>query len=83
MLRGSRTRLAALLLRLAGLRDEHRQEPATIDATQSELAAIANLARSVVSTLLLDMERDGAIHLRRAAVEVLDAEYLRRHARPR
>ena len=83
MLRGSRTRLAALLLRLAGLREDHPPDPATIDATQSEIAAIANLARSVVSTWLLKMERDGAVHLKRAAVEILDAEYLRRHARPR
>lgn len=76
MLRGSRERLAALLARLAGLRDAHPPSSPIVDATQSELAAIANLSRSVVSALLLDMERDGVVRLRRAGVEIVDAERL-------
>jgi CRP-like cAMP-binding protein len=76
MLRGSRERLAALLARMAGLREAHPPIPPIIDATQSEIAAIANLSRAVVSRLLLEMERDGVVRLRRAGVEVLDAERL-------
>ncbi|HKK35847.1 MAG TPA: Crp/Fnr family transcriptional regulator [Paracoccaceae bacterium] len=76
MLRGSRERLAALLARLAGLRDAHPPVPLVIDATQGEIAAIANLSRSVVSSLLLKMELDGLVRLRRASVEILDVERL-------
>lgn len=83
MLRGSRERLAALLARLAGLRDAWPPEPAMVDATQSELAAIANLSRSVVAALLPEMERDGVIKLRRASVEIVDAARLLRIAAAR
>lgn len=76
MLRGSRERLAALLVRLAGLRDAHPPAPAVVDATQSEIAAMANLSRSVVSSLLLKMELEGAVRLRRAEVEIVDPERL-------
>ena len=83
MLRGSRTRLAALLLRLAGLREEHPPDPPIIDATQSEIASIANLSRSVVSELLLEMERRGCIHLKRGAIQVFDPKGLTQLAEPR
>lgn len=76
MLRGSRQRLAALLARLGGLRDDHRQVPAVVDATQGEIAAIANLSRGVVSRLLLEMEQEGLLQLRRAGVEILDPDRL-------
>ena len=72
MLRGSRQRLAALLARLGGLRDDHRPVPAIVDATQGEIGAIANLSRGVVSRLLLEMEQEGLVHIRRASVEILD-----------
>lgn len=80
MLRGSRERLTALLARLAGLRDAHPPARPMVDATQSEIAAIANLSRGVVSALLLDMERAGLVSLRRAGVEILDAGQLLRAA---
>ena len=78
MLRGSRQRLAALLARLGGLRDDHHPAPAVVDATQGEIGAIANLSRGVVSRLLLEMEQDGLVQLRRASVEILDADRLLR-----
>ena len=83
MLRGSRTRLTAVLVRLAGLREEHPPDPPIIDATQGEIASVANLSRSVVSELLLEMEHDGCIHLKRAALQVLDSKRLRQLAEPR
>ncbi len=78
MLRGSRQRLAALLARLGGLRDDHRPIPAAVDATQGEIGAIANLSRGVVSRLLLEMEQEGLVHIRRASVEILDPDRLLR-----
>lgn len=80
MLRGSAQRLAALLARLGGLREAHPPDPAMVDATQSEIAAIANLSRSVVSALLARMERAGIVRLRRATVEIVDAAHLLRLA---
>jgi CRP-like cAMP-binding protein len=76
MLRGSRQRLAALLARLGGLRDARRPVSAVVDATQGEIAAIANLSRGVVSRLLLEMEQDGLVRLRRASVEILEPDRL-------
>ena len=78
MLRGSLERLAALLARLGGLRDPHPPASPVVDATQSEIAGMANLSRSVVSSLLLKMERDGIVRLRRAGVEIVDAGRLLR-----
>jgi CRP-like cAMP-binding protein len=82
MLRGSRQRLAALLARLGGLRDDHRPVPAVVDATQGEIAAIANLSRGVVSRLLLEMEQEGLVRLRRANVEILDPDRLLQEREP-
>ena len=75
-LRGSRDRLAAILVRLAGLRNDDPPDPPVIDATQAEIAAIANLSRSVVSDLLPKMEREGLVSLGRASVKILDADRL-------
>lgn len=71
MLRGSSERLTALLVRLAGLREAAPPNPAVIDATQAEIAAVANLSRSTVSSLLHDLERDGLIELGRSTIRVL------------
>lgn len=82
MLRGSRQRLAALLARLGGLREAHRPADPVVDATQSEIAAIANLSRGVVSRLLLEMEDEGLVRLRRASVEILDPDRLLQERTP-
>jgi CRP-like cAMP-binding protein len=75
-LRGSRRRLAALLARLAGLREDHAPADPIVDATQGEIEAIANMSRGVVSRLLLAMGQEGLLRLRRANVEILDPEGL-------
>jgi hypothetical protein len=80
MIRGGRRRLAAILARLAGLRDEVVPNPLFIDATQSEVADIANLARSVVSIFLKEMERDGVVRLTWATIEVLRPDLLLQYA---
>lgn len=68
MLRDSRQRLAAILVRLAGLREAFPPNPPVIDATQSEIAAIANLSRSMASPLLHELEGDGLIELSRSMI---------------
>jgi CRP/FNR family transcriptional regulator, cyclic AMP receptor protein len=80
MIRGGRRRLAAILARLAGLRGEVAPDPLVIDATQAEVADIANLARSVVSSFLQEMERDGVLRLRWGNIEVLRADLLLQNA---
>jgi CRP-like cAMP-binding protein len=82
MLRGSRQRLAALLARLAGLRDEHAPADPVVDATQGEIGVIANLSRGVVSRLLVEMEQEGLVRLRRASVEILEPDRLLRERAP-
>lgn len=72
MVRGGRQRLLAILARLGGLREECVPDPAVIDATQAEIADIANLSRSVVSRFLQEMEVDGLLRLGRANLEILD-----------
>jgi CRP-like cAMP-binding protein len=61
MLRDSRQRLA-------GLREAFPPNPPVIDATQSEIAAIANLSRSMASPLLHELEGDGLIELSRSMI---------------
>jgi CRP-like cAMP-binding protein len=80
MIRGGRRRLAALLVRLSGLREEVVPHPLVIDATQTEVAEVANLARSVVSSFLKQMERDGILRLGWSNIEILAPDRLLRFA---
>jgi CRP-like cAMP-binding protein len=82
MVRGGRKRLSAILARLGGLHEELVPVPACIDATQAEVADIANLARSVVSRFLQDMEREGILHLGRGSIEILNPHRLLRDIYP-
>jgi len=76
MIRGGRRRLAALLARLSGLREEVVPDPPVIHATQTEVAEITNLARSVVSSFLKQMERDGILRLGWSSIEILAPDRL-------
>ncbi|MEM1236542.1 MAG: helix-turn-helix domain-containing protein [Pseudomonadota bacterium] len=78
MLRSSRDRLLAILARFAGLRSAHPPDPVVVDLTQAELAAIANLSRSSTSPILLGLEKEGVLRLRRASIEVLKPDVLLR-----
>jgi CRP-like cAMP-binding protein len=80
MIRGGRRRLAAILARLAGLRDDPVPDQLLIDATQMEVAEIANLARSVVSAFLQDLERDGIVRPKWGTIEVLRPDLLLQRA---
>jgi CRP-like cAMP-binding protein len=76
MIRGGRRRFAAVLARMAGLREEVVPDPPIIDATQAEVGAMVNLARSVVSAFLKEMEREGILRLNWASIEVLRPDLL-------
>jgi hypothetical protein len=51
-----------------------------IDATQAEIADIANLARSVVSTFVQELERDGVLRPKWGTIEVLRPDLLLQRA---
>jgi CRP-like cAMP-binding protein len=78
MVRSGRQRLRAILARLAGLHAELVPDPPIIYATQAEVADIANLARSVVSRFLQEMERDGILRPGWGTIEILNPQRLMR-----
>jgi CRP-like cAMP-binding protein len=61
MIRSSRRRCAATLLRIAGCRFEDRPPPAIAWTNQEELGGIANMARSTLNLILGDLESEGLI----------------------
>lgn len=61
MIRSSRRRCAATLLRIAGCRFAERSPPAIAWTNQEELGGIANMARSTLNLILSDFEHDGFI----------------------
>jgi CRP-like cAMP-binding protein len=80
MIRGGRRRFAAILARLAGLREDPVPDQLVIDATQAEVADIANLARSVVSTFVQELDRDGVVRPGWGTIEVLRPDLLLQRA---
>lgn len=76
MVRRGRQRLLAILARLGGLREKRVPGPAIIDATQAEVADIANLSRSVVSRFLQELDREGLVRLGRATIEIPEPQRL-------
>jgi len=83
MVRGGRQRLCAILARLGGLHEELVPDPTIVDATQAEVADIANLARSVVSRFLQEMEGEGILRLGRGTIEIQCQQRLLQCAAPR
>lgn len=61
MIRSSRRRCAATLLRIAGCRFAETRPPAIAWISQEELGGIANLARSTLNLILGRLESDGLI----------------------
>ena len=70
------TRLASALLG----RFQHQGQPGVVSATHEEIAAELGTAREVVSRLLKDLERQGALQLERGRIELRDDALLRRLA---
>lgn len=82
LLRAPRARLAALLLRQAGVRQ--RDEPARpapeLDLTQSDLAALANLSRASAAHMLAEMESSRLIARGYGMIVLCDTHALRKIA---
>jgi CRP/FNR family cyclic AMP-dependent transcriptional regulator len=72
-------RVAATLLRLAGIRvHEHLPDPKPeLDLTQQDLAVLANMSRGTVQTQLGKLESAGLIARSYGRVQILDPERLR------
>lgn len=79
MIRDDERRLVATLLRLGDCRlaTPPGHAPASIDATQEELAIMANLARSTVGTLLRRLRAQRLLELAYGAVVIPDPDRLR------
>jgi len=82
MIRSSPARVAAILLRICGVRvPAFPGITATdLDVTQTELGQLCNLSRSVVSTVLDDFEKRGLIETRYGRVRILDISSLAKEA---
>ena len=78
-LRNPMARIAAILLRLAGVRVHERlADPAPdLDVTQEDLAVIANMSRGTVQTQLASLESAGIIQRSYGQIRIVDPERLR------
>lgn len=79
MIRDSRRRCAAVLLRLSGCRFGPPMDDTPVEApvTQDELAAMANLSRNSVGTVLRALASDGLLEIGYGAITVSDPAALR------
>jgi CRP/FNR family transcriptional regulator, cyclic AMP receptor protein len=79
MIRDSRRRCLAALLRLADCRFDGPPTPCSVEApvSQEELAAIVNLSRSSIGTILQPLEKTGTITLGYRSIVVHDPAALR------
>lgn len=80
MIRNSRRRCIAALLRLANCRFGDRQGQTSAQLSQGEIAAIANLSRTTINTILGELEAEGLIVLGYRSVVLVDVGLLRRIA---
>jgi CRP-like cAMP-binding protein len=79
MIRDSKRRCIASILRLADCRFSDRPGGRPIEAplSQEELAAISNLSRTSVSTIVRDLEDAGLITLGYRTIVLVDTDRLR------
>jgi CRP-like cAMP-binding protein len=78
LLQGPQQRLVATLLRLSGWRagPHLSANPVSVHLSQQQLGLIANLSRTVVSSILLDLKQRGLIDVGYRTLEVLDGDAL-------
>lgn len=84
MIRDSKQRLVAVLLRFANLRNAFQGTPPILDVpvTQPELAEAACLSRTTATDILRDLSRLGWIEPRYRSIRILDPEALSSVMRP-
>lgn len=80
MLRDHRKRLAAALLRAAGVRSEMppADRPVEVDLSQADIAAMANVTRTTAGATLRRLEQAGLLTTGYGRVTILSPERLRR-----
>lgn len=77
MNRSSEARVAAVLMQLGGRLGQDAKTPRVLDITQTQLAAIANVSRSVLSPVLKTLASKGAIKLGHGTITITDPAELR------
>jgi CRP-like cAMP-binding protein len=77
MVRNSEARVAAVLLQLGGRLGSEADAPRVLDLTQADLAAIANLSRTVLNRAVRSLASKGAIELGYSTITVTDPAALR------
>jgi CRP-like cAMP-binding protein len=79
LIRDTRRRCAASLLRIADCRFESPADAEPVEAplSQDELAALSNMSRTTISTIRRDLENDGLIKLGYRSVPVIHPARLR------
>lgn len=79
LIRRSDQRLAATLLRFAGLRDPRKEATGhnSVPVTQAELADASNLSRNAAGTILRDMQASGWIEIEYRTIVLKDPLALR------
>jgi CRP/FNR family transcriptional regulator, cyclic AMP receptor protein len=80
MVRRAEARIAAVLSHLGGRLGRDADEPRVLDVTQAQLAAIANVSRSVLSPILQALATKGIIDLGHRTITIADPLALRRLA---
>jgi CRP/FNR family transcriptional regulator, cyclic AMP receptor protein len=72
MVRNSDARIAAVLIQLGGSLREHTNAPRVLDVTQTQLAAIANVSRSILNPVLKTLESQGVVELGNRTITIVD-----------
>lgn len=77
MVRSSDARIVAVLVQLGGLRRHYADPPRVLDITQAQLAAIANVSRSILNPVLRKLASKGVVGLGQRTITITDPEALR------
>ena len=80
MVRRSEARVAAVLAQIGGQLGPHADAPRVLDITQSELAAIANVSRTVLNPILTTLALKNAVRLGHRTITITDPVALRNHS---
>lgn len=78
MVRSSEARVAAVLMQLGGRIGPDADMPRVLDLTQAQLAAIANVSRSVLSPILQALAAGGILELGHRTITIGDPAAFRR-----
>ncbi len=77
MVRSSEARVKAVLAQLGGRAGNQANAPRVLDATQAQLAAMANVSRTVLSPILKTLALKGAIELGHCTITIANPAILR------